>query len=639
MISRARENFFGHRLRVGAAVICCTLMLLCVRLWYLQVANGAYYRDLSENNRTRTIRTVAPRGNIYDLENRILVHNRPAFNVSLMLEDVPKVDPLLERLSAISNRPVEDLEVSLKRGGKRHPFEPQVVMADVSRVELARVKERNFDLPGVIVDILPARAYPQGDLAPHVLGYSREISRAQLDTAWAQEQNLRPGDVVGQSGVERTWDSYLQGEAGVRQVEVDAMGKRRGELGIVDDEPGNDLYLTLDIDLQRAAQDALGEESGAVVAIDPANGGILVLASTPSFDANLFSGKVEIADWKRLQSDKRRPLTNRAIGEYYSPGSTFKLIMAVAGLAEKIINPQTEFDCPGYYYFAGRAYRCHKRSGHGKVNLEKAIVVSCDSYFYKLGHLLGIDRIHKYASLFGLGARTGIDLPGERSGIAPSNEWKIRYLGERWYPGETLSVSIGQGFLTTTPLQMAVATAALANGGTVFVPHLLRKAVDRRRGVVYHTQPQMRKVGVDSEILELVRTYSEEVVSSAHGTGKRAAIEGIRVAGKTGTAQVVALGKETLKKKFNDHAWFVSFAPADNPMIALAVIVENGGHGGAAAAPIAKAVMDVFFRKKGMLPEPAEEPADESESTPAVEAAHRGTSPGSETREARSGVG
>ncbi len=598
------RGHFGRRLAVGALLVCVFFTLLGVRLWYLQVAQGAYYRDLSENNRTRTIRTVAPRGNIYDRDGRILVRNRPAFNVSLMLEDVPEMGQALKRLSNITNRPVEDLEVNLKRGTRRYPFEPQVVMGDVSRVELARVKERNFDLPGVIVDILPARAYPHGDLAPHVLGYAREISKPQLDSSWAKESKYRAGDIVGQAGIERQWDPYLQGDAGLRQVEVDAKGKRRGELGIVDDEPGQDLYLTLDLDVQRTAQDALGEEVGAVVALDPQTGDVLALASTPSFDANLFSGRIRTDDWKRLRNDKDHPLTNRPIAENYAPGSTFKLIMAVAGLAEKVITPDTTFDCPGYYWFAGRAYRCHKRSGHGKVNLEKAVTMSCDSYFYKLGRLLGISNIHKYATLFGLGRKTGIDLPGERSGVAPSNEWKIRYLGERWYPGETLSVSIGQGFLTTTPIQMAVATAAIANGGRVPKPRLLKKVVDRERGVVFRTAPVFSETHVDPKILNLVSGYAEEVITDKHGTGKRAAIDGIRVAGKTGTAQVVALGKETLKKEFNDHAWFVSYAPAENPMIAIAIIVENGGHGGSAAAPISKAVMETFFRKRGMLMEP-----------------------------------
>ncbi|MCB0343885.1 MAG: penicillin-binding protein 2 [Bdellovibrionales bacterium] len=634
MRAQPRKSHFGSRLGFGAVLVCLILSLLGVRLWYLQVAQGAYYRDLSENNRTRTIRTVAPRGNIYDRDGRILVQNRPAFNVSLMLEDVPEMDKALKRLAEITSRQEQDLADLLKRGGRRYPFEPQVVMADVSRVDLARVKERNFDLPGVIVDILPARAYPHGDLAPHVFGYAREISKAQLDSQWAQNAKYRAGDTVGQAGIERQWDTYLHGSAGVRQVEVDAMGKRRGELGIVDDDPGQDVYLTLDLDLQRAAQDALGEEVGAVVALEPSTGEVLALASTPSFDANLFSGRIRSEDWKRLRNDKDHPLTNRPIAENYAPGSTFKLLMAVAGLAEHIITPETEFDCPGYYWFAGRAYRCHKRSGHGKVNLAKAVTQSCDSYFYKLGRLLGIDNIHKYATLFGLGAKTGIDLPGEQSGIAPSNEWKIRYLGERWYPGETLSVSIGQGFLTTTPIQMAVATAALANGGHVPTPRLLKKVVDRENGVVFRSSPQLRETHVDPKILEKVRGYAELVIEDQHGTGKRAAIDGITVAGKTGTAQVVSLGKETLKKEFNDHAWFVSFAPVENPMIAMAILVENGGHGGSTAAPISKKVMEVFFRKKGMLPEPESEegaaaeavteaPAGEEQPAPAVEATHR----------------
>jgi penicillin-binding protein 2 len=608
----SKGSVFDGRLRFAGVSICLVLALLLLRIWYLQGIKGDYFRDLSENNRTRTVRTIAPRGNIYDREKKILVQNRPAFNVSLMLEDTPDVTKTLEELSATTGRDVEVLKEMLKGVRRRSPFQPQVVMADVSRPELETVKVSNHRLPGVMIDVAPTRAYPHKDVAAHVLGYVREVSRPQLAKLKKKSDQYRKGDIVGQSGIEKTWEQELQGIAGYRRVEVDAKGKRRGELGIVDDSPGHDLYLTLDYDLQVAAQRALDGQNGSVVAIDPRNGEILALASAPSFDANILAGRTSPEDWKQLRDNPDHPLTNRSIAENYAPGSIFKLIMGLAGLSEKVIHPGTELDCPGYYYFAGRRYRCHKRSGHGKVNMKDAIKMSCDSYFYQLGRKLGIGIIHKYSSMFGLGKRTGIDLPGERSGIAPSNEWKLKYLGERWYPGETLSVSIGQGFLTVTPLQMAVSVAALVNGGTLFEPFLVKDVVDRTEGNVYQHQPKGKELPLNKKLLKKIMLYAESVVAEKKGTGGKAAIEGIRVGGKTGTAQVVALGKETLKKKFNDHAWFVSFAPVEEPTIVMAIIVENGGHGGAAAAPISKEVMSVYFRKKGLLaPEELEEAVED----------------------------
>lgn len=601
MMFRGDHQYFGGRLRAVVLVICTLIGLLGVRLWYLQGINGAHFRDLSENNRTRTIRTIAPRGNIYARDDRLLVRNRPAYNIALMMEDVPDLDLVLSRLAEITGRDAKALREHLDSQKWHRPFEPKVVLADVGREELAKIKVNSYRLPGVIVEVTPTRSYPYHSTSAHILGYVREIGKAQLEAD--TEDRYQSGDMVGQEGVEKEWEDVLRGEAGFVRVEVDAMGNRRGELGIVDNKPGQDLYLTLDLDMQRAAEEALAGEKGVVVALDPQNGEVLALASSPSFDANVFSGQISLKDWNRITKDKAHPLTNRAIAARYAPGSTFKLFMAVAGLAEGKITPQTHYYCPGYYLFAGRRYHCHKRSGHGSVDLHTAITVSCDSYFYQLGQALGINTIHKYSVLFGLGGLSGIKLPSEKKGIVPSEEWKLKYLGDRWYAGETLSVAIGQGYLTVTPLQMAIATAALANGGKVYRPTLVRKVVNRNTGEVKEFQPELiRTVGVDEKILADVRQDALAVVEDARGTGKRAAIEGIQVAGKTGTAQVVSLGKETMGKQFQDHAWFVSFAPVDDARIALAIIVENGGHGGSTAAPISKAVMEVFFRKRGILP-------------------------------------
>jgi penicillin-binding protein 2 len=605
------------RLILATLVVCAAFTILIFRLWYLQCMNGAYYRDQSENNRTRTIRTVAPRGTVYDRENRVLVHNRPAFNVELMIEDTPNIGVTLDRLSGVTGHEKSELEQSLGGRKTRRHFEPQILLEDISRTELARVKANSYKLPGVIINPIPTRYYPYNNLGSQIFGYTREISKAQLESDPNGEYS--PGDVVGQSGIEKTWEPTLRGKSGFVRVEVDAMGKRKGELGIADDRPGKDIFLTIDLDLQQTAEKNLEGKRGAVVALDPNNGEVLALASAPTFDANIFSGRMLAKEWNSLREDKSHPLTNRAIASTFAPGSTFKLIMASAALAMGKITPNTKLNCPGYYFFAGRAYKCHKHSGHGVVDLKKAITVSCNAYFYQVGQMLGVDSIHKFATAMGLGKPTGIDLPGEESGIIPSSEWKQQTLHDKWYEGETLSVAIGQGYDSVTPLQMAVAFSTIANGGKVYRPHIVRKVIDPATGEEELRSPTLeRTLPVDPKVFETVRIMATEVVSSKDGTGRRAALPGILVSGKTGTAQVKALSVRGKDERFNDHAWFVSMAPAEKPMIVIATIVENGGHGGVTAAPISKEVMEVFFRKKGMLPPPEAEVEQPAKQPPAV---------------------
>jgi penicillin-binding protein 2 len=606
MAERLEQNAFSRRVVVASSFICLMFGLLVVRLWYLQVVYGAYFRDLSENNRIRTVRTVPPRGTIYDRNEHVLVRNRPSFDVALILEDTPNVTETLKTLAEITGRDFQQLEKQLQSPGRGRHFEPRIVMSDVSREELAKVKVNSYRLPGVIINTVPARAYPNGGLGAQVLGYAREINKAQLD-ALQESGDYKTGDLIGQAGLEKQYEEELRGRSGYIQVEVDAMGHRRGELGIVNDQMGDDLYLTIDADMQRAAEEGLAGHRGAAVAIDPRTGEVLVLASAPTFDLNIFSGKMDAQDWEQIANDKNKPLSNRAIGSKYPPGSTFKLFMAMAGLASNKISPATELNCPGYYWFGGRPYRCHLHSGHGAVNMEKAITVSCNVYFYQVGQLLGIEGIEKYTRPFGFGAQTGIALPGEDPGILPSEEWKKQVRGERWYPGDTLPVSIGQGYMNVTPIQMAVATAALANGGTVFEPMLVKKIIDHQTGKVTQMLPHaVRNIPFDKSVFDTIRKFAVDVVNSPRGTGKKAAIPGIIVGGKTGTAQTSALGKESLGEKYKDHAWFISFAPAEDPKIAMAIIVENSGHGGTWAAPISRSVMEVYFRKLGMLTEPTE---------------------------------
>ena len=367
--------------------------------------------------------------------------------------------------------------------------------------------------------------------------------------------------------------------------------------------PGKDLHLTLDLDVQRAAEQALGGFRGAVVAMDPKTGDIIALVSTPTYDANVFSGQVSADAWQGLTKDANDPLQNRALSMVYPPGSTFKLVTSLAALAEGRASEHTELNCPGYYFFKGRRYHCHKRTGHGTVSLRRALMVSCNAFYFQLGQMLGIDVMERYGKALGLGAKTGVSLPGEVPGIMPSEEWKRKQHGERWFPGDTLPVSIGQGYVVVTPIQMAVMASALSNNGTVYRPRLVEKVVDRLSGESRVIPPEVvRTMDVKPEVFKLVRSIASGVVNDSNGTGKAAKLEGILVGGKTGTAQVGKLGKESLGERFRDHAWFVSFAPVEDPLLAVSVIVENSGHGGQFAAPVAKKVFETFFRKKGMLP-------------------------------------
>lgn len=604
MIIREHPHF-GQRLRLIYLIISICFFLLFARLWFLQALRGSHFRHLSENNRTRNIQTLAPRGSVYDREGRVIVGNRPAFQVAIIQEDTPDLEQSLKDISQITGRDIESLRAQLARERDKRHFVPKVVISDATREELARVKVNSYRLPGVIVDVAPTRLYPFKTLGAQALGYAREANEQQLTQLQQQRGQLyRRGDLVGQAGLEKFWEPTLRGKNGFKQVEVDAHGQRKGELGIVDPLPGSDLQLTIDLDMQRAAEAGLAGQRGAVVALDAKTGEVLALASGPSFDANMFATAIAPSDWVDLIQDRDRPLKNRALSDSFPPGSTIKLFLSVAALAEKKISPEKEVFCPGYFEFAGRKYHCHEHNGHGWVNMERAIIGSCNTYFFQLGQQLGVENISKYAKLFGLGEVSGIRLPGEVKGVVPSEEWKMKLHGERWYPGDTLPISVGQGYLTVTPMQMAVAVAALANGGTVFKPLLVKAIRDPNSGSEKTFDPQIvRQLGVDQAILNRVKRAAAGVVSDEKGTGHKAALPGITVGGKTGTAQTSSLARSSGRGRLKDHAWFISFAPVEDPQIAMAVLVENGGFGGVAAAPISKDVMEIYFRKKGMLKE------------------------------------
>ncbi len=583
--------------KVGLLLI---LVLLGLRLWQLQIRDGVYYQELARDNRTRSIVLEPARGLLFDRNGELLANNVPSFQLYLSLEDVQDRDAVLSKLPEYLDVNVQD--ISDKLGTKRRGRVK--IKSGLTLREAALIESHRIELPGVVIQPEYQRNYPLGSYASHVIGYVGEISESQLKDA--EFDDLQAGRIIGQYGLERTLDANLLGETGRKVIEVDAFGYPKRSLSIQPPLAGDDLYLTLDIRLQRLAEDLLGDESGAIVALDPWNGDVLVLASQPGFNPNDLSGGISPQAWRQLLQDARNPLTNRAIQGQYPPGSTFKIVMAAALLGTQTMGATDSITCHGTFPFGKRVFRDWKRGGHGSVDLNKALAESCDVYFYKAGNQLGIDPIASYARQFGLGAKTGIALSSERSGLVPSTEWKKKNRGEPWYPGETISIAIGQGFLSVTPIQMAKMVSIVATNGRVVQPRLLKAARLRRTGNLKEEQPpSTQQLTISSEIFFQIKKGLAAVVT--RGTAQRAQSPIVSIAGKTGTAQVVALkdddDKSEVAKKHRDHAWFVAFAPVEEPKIAVAVIVEHMGHGGSAAAPLAKTLIEAFMNGKN--PQPA----------------------------------
>jgi penicillin-binding protein 2 len=566
------------------------LALLLAYFWYLQVLRGRYYRELAENNRTRTIAIAAPRGTLLDRHGHVLVENRPSFNVVLQPEHLQDADQTVTRLA----RALQIGEAHIReRLAKRTPLRPVVIKADVSIADVAAVEARRFELPEARVDVIPLRSYPLALAAAHALGRVGEVTDRQLQSPDFAE--LTPGDLVGQAGVELQHNKSLMGQDGRRRVVVNSRGMEVAEAERVPPVIGPSLTLTLDAQLQKAMDDAFASLAGSAVALDPQTGEVLAMTSVPSYDPNEFSTGIDAALWGRLSTDPGTPLMNRVIQGQYAPGSVFKIVMAVAGLEEGLISPASTIYCPGYLSIYNTVFRCGRATGHGVVDVEKALTHSCNVFFYHLGVKLEIERIAAYARRLGLGAATGIDLPHEAAGLVPDGAWKLRTLKQHWYPGETVSVAIGQGQLTTTPLQLARLAAIIANGGKLVRPHLVKNA--DAPALDLHLKPQT---------LALVKAGMYGVVN-APGTGARARLLEVPVAGKTGSAQVVSSARLTRGaslQALQPHGWFVAFAPAEKPRIALAVLVEHGGSGGEAAAPVARKVLAQFFGVATPAPTP-----------------------------------
>lgn len=569
------------------------LLLLGLRLWQLQIRDGVYYQDLARDNRTRSIVLEPARGLLHDRNGELLANNIPSFQLYLSLEDVQDRDDLLSKLPEYVDVNVQAISEKLGTKQRRGRIK---LKSGLTLKEAALIESHRIDLPGVAIQPEYQRNYPLGNYAAHVIGYVGEISESQLKDQ--EFLDVQAGRIIGQYGLEQTFDTHLLGETGRKVIEVDAFGYPKRSLSIQPPLAGDDLYLTIDIRLQRLAEDLLGEEAGAIVALDPWNGDVLALASQPGFNPNDLSGGISPQAWQQLLQDSRHPLTNRAIQGQYPPGSTFKIVMAAALLETQAMKATDSMTCHGTFPFGRRVFRDWKRGGHGSVDLTKAIAESCDVYFYKVGNQLGIDPISRYSRQFGLGSKTGIALSSERSGLVPSREWKQKNRSEPWYPGETISVAIGQGFLSVTPIQMAKVVSIVATNGEMVQPRLLKGVRLRRTGNFKEEPlPSTQQASISSQTFFQIKKGLAAVVTK--GTAKQAQSNIVSIAGKTGTAQVVALkddeDKTEVRKKHRDHAWFVAFAPVEKPKIAVAVIVEHMGHGGSAAAPLAKTIIEAYM--------------------------------------------
>lgn len=568
-------------------------LILLLRLWYLQILEGDRYLTLSTNNRLRLRVVEAPRGFILDRNGEAMVENRPTFDLYATPEDVTNPAEVTGVLADILQIPASEIEARLAEGRTR-PYQPLLLRKDLDEAMMVAVEERRIDLPGINLRIRPVRAYPSGGTAANLLGYVSEVNQSQLRRE--EYRNFRPGENLGQSGVERRYDAFIRGVDGGEQIEVDARGRT---LRLVNrDEPrsGSNVFLTIDRKIQEAAEAAFIGKKGTVVAMNPTTGEILAMVSRPSFDPNLFAQRLSGEEWRRIATDTSHPLQNRAFQAQYPPGSIFKLIVAIAGLESGALTPETRFNCSGQFYLGNVKFDDWKKGGHGTLDLRRAIVNSCNVYFYQAGLRVGIDEIVRVSRAFGLGEPPGLGLGDEAKGNLPNPQPKRR--GQpNWTAGNTVIASIGQGMVVTSPMQILAMVSAIANGGTIYRPFVVKKIVSLSGDVLEEYEPEaMRQVNVNPETLAFMRQAMLGVVNE--GTGQRSKVPGVPIGGKTGTAQVVKKGEEKRQADLKDHAWFASFAPVDNPQLAVIVLVENGGFGGQVAAPVAKAVYEAAFKDR-----------------------------------------
>jgi len=593
-----RRDPVQKRIVAMSIAVSAALLVIVCQLWYLQVLEGGRFQEASDKNRIRIRPIAAPRGILFDRNGLPLVDNRPAFTLSLIpreLErDPDKRDATLGRLAVLLQIPFQELVDAVAKVSS-DSFLPVRIRRGLSIADMQKVEEWKLELPGVIVEVEPQRVYPNSRFAAHLLGYVREASDEQL-----KQGRYRRGDMVGQTGLERLLDEFLRGKDGGERIEVDAMGRPVRLVQSTEPNPGAQVVTTVNRRVQEVAEKLMEGKTGAVVVMDPRNGDVLAMVSTPAFEIDRFTGAIDRDAWLRVMKDPDFPLLNRTIQSQYPPGSVFKMVLTAAGLQEGTLTPADRVHCQGEFPFGGRVFRDWKKEGHGSVDLMGAVAQSCDIFFYGAGLKVGAPAMTKYAAAFGFGIATGIELGTERFGLIPAPKSPRKGKPPVWHPGETVNMSIGQGQLLATPMQIARFMSAIANGGVLWKPRLVQRIERPERGVVWSDAGTVNgHVELNPAVWAFLRQSMWAVVNTTNGTGIAARIPGLDIAGKTGTAQTIANSKS---EKGQDHAWFASFAPVRDPEVVIVVLVERGGHGGSVAAPIARAIYNaIFFEKVASL--------------------------------------
>jgi len=581
-----------ERLAVTSYVIVGMILLLLSGFWKLQIIDSDKYAQMAERNRVRSIPIIAPRGTMLDREGRVLVDNYPSFSVLLLRDSPSQVDKLLPQIADGLGMTLDDIKQEIEAANAMPKFQPIIIKPQASPSDIAFIESHRADIPVLEMLMVHRRRYPHGDMLANAVGYVGEVSAEQVE---ASDSKLKPGDIVGKAGLERQYNGTLMGTDGMRRVIVNSIGKEVGRLEQQEAIPGKPIQLTIDYDLQNIADTYMANKEGAVVAMDGRTGEILAMVSRPTFNPNDFAIRIPSAEWQALNSDDRTPLLNRAIQGQLAPGSVFKIVMSTAMLESKDLPENFTAFCPGHATFYGRTFHCWRPEGHGTVDLHKAIVDSCDVFFYTIGQRLGIDKIHEYATGLGLGRRTGVDLPSEEAGLIPSEEWVQRVYHHKWYAGETISVAIGQGAVTVTPIQLARMIAAVSNGGTLVQPHLLKNLT-----------PKPDRFPLADDTVEQVTQGMYGVINEG-GTGSSLKLQNIEFSGKSGTAQLMSYeaGSHMGKKGKETNGWFVGYAPRRNPEIVVAAVIQGSSeHGGTTAGPVVRDLVKAYYEKKnGLTPQ------------------------------------
>lgn len=609
----AELHKFRIRLAISAGFVLILFLVLYVRFYYLQVTQQEHYHTLAEANRISISPLVPNRGLIYDRNGRVLAQNYSAYTLEIVPSKFQDLEATLDELATVIEITPTDRQRFKKLMKESKRFKSLPIRNRLTDVEIASFAANRYRFPGIEIKARVLRQYPEKEIVSHVVGYISRINDKDLEQLEfnGELNNYRGSHHIGKIGIEQSYEKQLHGISGFEEVETDAIGRSIRVLSRTPPVPGHNLILSLDLGLQEAAEKAFGDHRGALVALDPNNGEVLAFVSKPGYDTNLFIGGIDQENWNLLNNSIDRPLNNRALRGVYPPGSTFKPFMALAALELGKRTPEYSMSDPGYFSLPGveRRYRDWKVGGHGRVNLHKSLVVSCDTYYYSLANDLGIDNIHNFISQFGLGKKTGIDIEGEVSGLLPSSAWKMRQYNQKWYAGDTISVSIGQGYNLTTPLQLAFATMIIANDGKAYLPRLVKQIQNSQTGDVEDIPAKLLyTLDLKPKHLEVVKSALVDVTRPGGTAARAAANAAYTFAGKTGTSQVIGIkqgeryNEKSINERHRDHAMFIAYAPAENPKIALAVLVENSGTGGSTAAPIARQVFDYFLL--GQLPEP-----------------------------------